>query len=115
MRLFNPQPAARVQCPQRRPVSVTLPKVAPYTVVALSLACAATNRISCHWRGRLPVRFPGATVQIMVPSACVITCSFPMVGSSRNGCAYSAASFSRALWACFNVAVRTALTPIANP
>ena len=40
-RLFNPQPAGRAQGPHRRPVSSTLPKVAPDTVVALPLACAA--------------------------------------------------------------------------
>src|ERR1700677_468103 len=58
MWLFKPQPASRAQCPQRRPTSSTLPKVAAYTVVALVCAWAATNRISFHSRRRWPFLFP---------------------------------------------------------
>ena len=115
MRLFKPQPAARVTWPQRRPVSSTLPKVAPSTVVVLALACAATSRISCHWRGRLAFLGPGWTVQIIVPSASAMTCAWPTAGKTRKGCASCACNWARALWACANVASRTALTPISKP
>ena len=36
-------------------------------------------------RGFLPVRFPGGTVQIIVPSACAMTCGFSLRGQHAEG------------------------------